>query len=90
MTSASITIRRKTRPGVTVLSIPMLVLWVFVVPIAILLFPLIALACLVAGIDPFDLYAAIWRIARALSGTEFEVAYADRSVQIRIVEESLL
>jgi hypothetical protein len=54
MSSASISIRRKDRPGLTSFSIPVIVLWWVIPPVAFALAPLVILFCLLDGLDPMD------------------------------------
>ncbi len=90
MSSASITIRRKDRPGLTSFSIPVLVLWWLIPPLAFALAPLVILFCLLDGLDPVDFYVALWHVLRSLDGTEFEHEDSRRTFSIRIAAERVL
>ena len=52
--------------------------------LALLLAPLVFVACLVQEINPFRAFAAFWRTLTALRGTEFELGKNEHSIEVRI------
>ena len=69
--------RRRFRLG-----IPILLIWVLVLPFVLLLAPLVFAACLAAKVDPFRGVAVYWQIFDALRGLRVEVE--DPEARIRI------
>lgn len=57
--------------------IPLFLIWLLLLPIAILLSPFIFIACLVCRVNPFRGVAVLWQILTALADTNVEVE--DRS-----------
>ncbi len=84
MSLFSVTIRKKPRGGFMGFQIPMFFLWLLLLPLALLLAPLVFVACLVQEINPFRAFAAFWRTLTALRGTEFELGKNEHSIEVRI------
>jgi len=63
--------------------IPLFLVWVALLPFALLLVPAIFLACLVFGTDPVEGVSAWWQLFGALRGLRVEVE--DAGTRIRIV-----
>jgi len=84
MSLFSVTIRKKPRGGFMGFQIPMVFLWLFLMPLALLLAPLVFIACLLQEINPFRAFAAFWRTLTALRGTELELGENEHSVEVRI------
>lgn len=53
-------------------------------PLAIVLFPLVAIVCVAAGVNPLTLYWRLGALLAALSGTFVDVDAPDARVRIRI------
>lgn len=53
--------------------IPLFLIWLVVLPVAILLSPFIFLACLICRMNPFRGVAVMWQILTALTDTELKV-----------------
>jgi len=64
--------------------IPLVVVWLVLLPLVLLLAPLVALACLIARVNPLALFSAIWLILAALKESEFEIGGPRRSVWVRL------
>ena len=60
------------------------VLLLFLLSPLVVLTPIAAIACLVAGIDPFEAGRLLWHVLRALRGTHVEIAQRDRAVLLHI------
>jgi hypothetical protein len=78
---AYVSITRKHR---LYFGIPLVVVWLLLLPLVLLLSPLIALACLIAGVNPLRLFSTIWLILAALKESEFEIGGPRRSVSVRL------
>jgi hypothetical protein len=63
--------------------VPFVLLVVLLSPL-LLLSPIAFIACLLAGIDPFEAGRLLWRVVVALRGTHVEVTQRDRSVLVHI------
>ena len=87
MTTAEVRIRKKQRPGLLIFQAPVAAVWLVLLPILIVLSPLIAIACLVGGVNPFRALSALWEICRALKGTLVEVEDYRQGVLVQIPEE---
>ena len=64
--------------------IPLVLVWLLLVPLAVLLSPLLLVACLVCRANPFRGVSALWQILTALSNTEFEVDHRSAGVSVYI------
>lgn len=65
--------------------IPLLLVWFLLIPVALLLSPVIFVACLACRVNPFRGISALWQILSALSRTEFEVDHASAGVSVYIL-----
>ena len=62
--------------------IPFMLVWVWLLPLILLLVPLIFAACLVAQVDPFRGVSVYWQVFDSLRGLRVEVD--DPGARIRI------
>jgi len=62
--------------------IPLLLVWVLLLPFILLLAPLVFVACLIAKIDPFQGVSVYWQVFNGLRGLRVEVE--DPGARIRI------
>jgi hypothetical protein len=62
--------------------VPLIVLWLLLVPFVMLLSPLIFLGCLACRINPFRAFSVGWQILRALNDTEFDVEHRSAGISI--------
>lgn len=62
--------------------IPLFLVWLLLLPFALLMLPLIFIGCLVFAVNPFRAIAAFWRLVAALKGTNIEVDQPDCYVSI--------
>jgi hypothetical protein len=79
-----IKVRRKPTGGSFVFGIPMFAVWLCLLPVGILAFPLIVIVSLVQGIDPFCLISAVWRTLASLKGTHVEFEDDRRAFELRV------
>ncbi|MBZ5538463.1 MAG: hypothetical protein LAO31_21160 [Acidobacteriia bacterium] len=75
---------RHNRGGDFHLRIPLLLVWLLLLPVALLLLPAILIACLVRRVNPFRALVTFVRILAALRGTHVEVGEGERSVLVDI------
>lgn len=64
--------------------IPLFLIWLVVLPVAILLSPFIFLACLICRVNPFRGVAVMWQILTALTDTELEVEHRSAGMSFHI------
>lgn len=64
--------------------IPLFLVWVLLLPVALLMLPFFVVACLIARVNPFLMLSAFWRIMTSLKGTEVEVDDGHRAVLVHI------
>ena len=65
--------------------IPLFLVWLLLVPLAVLLSPFIFIACLVCRVNPFRGLAVVWQILNALNDTEFEVEHRSAGMSFHIL-----
>jgi hypothetical protein len=80
----TITVRKKAGSGVSYYGFPLWAALLLFLPLAILISPVLLLACLVLLINPIRVIAMFWGILRAAKGTEIEVDDRTRLVAVNI------
>lgn len=65
--------------------IPLFLLWLLLLPLAVLAFPVLLIVCLIAGVNPFEVIATFWNILSGLRDTHIEVDNREALVLIRIL-----
>jgi len=65
--------------------IPLFLLWLLLLPLAILAFPALLIVCLIARVNPFKVMAVFWGILTGLHNTHIEVDNSEALVLIRIL-----
>ena len=64
--------------------IPLVLIWLLLLPLVLVLLPLAALALLALRVNPFRAFAAFWQTLAGLTGTHIEVNAPDALVYVRI------
>lgn len=64
--------------------VPLILVWLLIVPVILLLSPLIVVACLVFRVNPFRGLAVMWQVLMALRETEFEIDQRSGGVSLCI------
>lgn len=64
--------------------IPLFLVWLVLLPVAILVLPVFLIACLLVRVNPIPVIAAFWRILTSLKGTTFEVDDGQHAVLVHI------
>jgi uncharacterized membrane protein len=64
--------------------IPLFLIWLIVLPVAILLVPFIFVACLICRVNPFRGVQVMWQILTALTDTELEVEHRTAGMSFHI------
>jgi hypothetical protein len=62
--------------------VPLILLWLLLVPLAVLLSPLIFVFCLACRISPFRAFSVGWQILWALHDTHLEVDHPSAGISI--------
>jgi hypothetical protein len=64
--------------------IPLLLIWLMLLPLGVLLSPFIFILCLVCRVNPFRGVAVMWQILNALNDTELEVEHRSAGLSFHI------
>jgi hypothetical protein len=64
--------------------IPMVLIWLLLLPLGVLLSPFIFIACLACRVNPFRGVLVMWQIFNALSDTQLEVEHRSAGVSFHI------
>jgi hypothetical protein len=64
--------------------IPLVLIWLLLLPLGILLSPFIFIACLFCQVNPLRGVALVWQILNALSDTELEVEHRSAGMSFHI------
>jgi uncharacterized membrane protein len=64
--------------------IPLVLLWLLLLPLAALATPFIFIACLICRVNPFRAVAVMWQILWALNDTELEVEHRSAGMSFHI------
>lgn len=65
--------------------IPLFLVWIVLLPLALLLSPFIFIACLVCRVNPFRGVALLWQILNALADTQLEVEHRSAGMSFHIL-----
>ena len=65
--------------------IPLFLLWLLMLPFALVVLPVLFVVCIVVDVDPFPALAAVWRVLCGLSGAHVEVDAPDASVFVHVL-----
>ena len=65
--------------------IPLVLVWLLLVPLAVLLSPFIFIACMVCRVNPFRGIAVVWQVLNALTDTELEVEHRAAGMSFHIL-----
>jgi hypothetical protein len=65
--------------------IPLFVVWLLLLPFAILLLPVFLVVCLVGRVNPFQALATFWSIFAGVRDTHIEIDNPEALVLIRIL-----
>ncbi len=64
--------------------IPLFLVWLLLLPLAILLSPFIFIVCLVCRVNPLRGVAVMWQILNALTDTELDVEHRSAGMSFHI------
>ncbi len=65
--------------------IPLFLVWMLLLPVAILLSPLIFIACLLCRVNPFRAFGMMWQILSALTDTKLELEHHAAGMSFHIL-----
>ena len=65
--------------------IPLFLIWLLLLPLAVLLSPFIFIACLVCRVNPWRGVALLWQILTALADTNVEVEHRSAGMSFHIL-----
>ena len=75
---------QKPSGGVFHLWIPLILLWLLLLPLVVLISPLFLIACLVLEVNPFRVAGVFWQMLSSLSGTHAEIRHERAHLSLRI------
>ena len=65
--------------------IPLILIWLLLLPLAVLLSPFIFIACLFFRVNPFRGVALMWQVLNALTDTSIEVEQRSAGMSFHIL-----
>lgn len=65
--------------------IPLILIWLLLLPLAVLLSPFIFIACLLCRVNPFRGVALMWQVLNALTDTSIEVEQRSAGMSFHIL-----
>lgn len=65
--------------------IPLILIWLLLLPLAVLLSPFIFVACLFCRVNPFRGVALMWQVLNALTDTSIEVEQRSAGMSFHIL-----
>ena len=80
------TVRRETETGTRLwIPLPLFLLWVLLLPFAVLLLPVLFVACLASRVNPFRALWRLWQVLAALRTIRVEVALHRSSIRVQLI-----
>ena len=64
---------RNRRGSRFLIGIPLILVWLLLLPVILLILPVFFLACIIGRVDAFDAIAIIWEILTSLNGTQIQI-----------------
>lgn len=65
--------------------VPLLLVWLLLLPLVLFLSPFVFLACLFCRVNPFHGVAVLWQILNALADTKLEVEHRSAGMSFHIL-----
>ncbi len=65
--------------------VPLFLLWLLLLPFALLALPVLFIVCLVSRVNPFEAIATFWAICAGFRDTHIEIDNGEALVLIRIL-----
>ncbi|HEY7200209.1 MAG TPA: hypothetical protein VIC57_08370 [Candidatus Dormibacteraeota bacterium] len=66
------------------LPLPIVIVWLLLLPFVIVLLPVFVIACLAVGLRPLRTLAAFWAVLSAMTGFEFLLEHREASIQVHL------
>jgi hypothetical protein len=64
--------------------VPLFLLWLLLLPFAVVLLPVFVIVCLAVDVDPLQALATCWRMIAAFCGTHVEVDSPNATVLVHV------
>jgi len=64
--------------------VPLFLIWLLLLPFAIVLAPVFVIVCLAINVDPFQAIATVWRLFASFAGTHVEVDSPSATVFVHV------
>jgi len=65
--------------------VPLFLIWLVLLPLAVLLSPFIFMTCLICRVNPFRGVAVMWQVLNALADTNIEVEHRSAGMSFHIL-----
>lgn len=65
--------------------IPLFLIWILLLPLAVLLSPFIFVSCALCRVNPFRGVSVVWQILNALADTNIEVEHRSAGMSFHII-----
>jgi len=82
---AIVDIQRRADGRMYHLWLPLFLIWLLLLPLAIIALPFVIVIGLIAGIEIFKAMGGVLRVLNALNGTHVDIDQAGRHIVIRLV-----
>ncbi len=66
------------------LPVPIVIVWLLLLPIAVVLLPVFVVACLAVRLRPLRTLSVIWGVLSALAGTEFALQHGESAIHVHL------
>jgi hypothetical protein len=73
-----------SRRRLTLYGIPLFLVWLLILPFAILALPLVFIGCLALKVNPFRMILGVWNVLTSLRGTHVEFADGQDSLLVHL------
>ncbi len=64
--------------------VPLFLIWLLLIPFAIVLAPVFVIVCLAINVDPFLAIGSFWRLISGIAGTHVEVDSPSATVLVHV------
>jgi hypothetical protein len=65
--------------------LPLIVVWISLLPLVLILLPIAMLSCFIIGLKPLETLLIHWRVLTALPGTSVELSHGKYAFAVRIL-----
>ena len=81
---ATVAVRARPAGRVLWIPLPLFLVWLLLLPFAVVLSPVLLVACVAGRVNPFRAASVTWQVLTALPRTRVDVDHPDASIRVRI------